>query len=222
MKLKQLAIATALGVASTVTMAGGFDGPFVQMGVGGSATSSKASGDQTLASVNGTTNSGSFNGLVSAGWSQEIADSGFNLAGNLFYVIGNQNAGQKNASYTGTAGFWEQQSLNTKLKNTFGVSVEPGWNFSKTTLGYAKLAWVNSRINLNDNYTESNPSNNQSGAFNGTVNGFGYGLGAKHLFTENIYGAVDLMGVTYNSYSVGPASFKPTQFLGFASIGYKF
>lgn len=223
MKLKKLMVVASLAGISSVSMAGGFDGPFVQLGIGGSATSSKTSGDETLANINGTTNSGSFNGLVSAGWSQEIANSGFNLAADLFYVIGNQDAGQNNASYTGSAGFWERQSLNSKLKNTFGIAVEPGWNFTNDTLGYVKLAWVNSRINLSDSYSESNPSNNNSGSWQGTTNGFGYGLGAKHLFTQNIYGAIDLMGVSYSSCSVGQTgSVQPTQFIGFASIGYKF
>lgn len=223
MNFKHPLIIAVLSAASSVALAGSFDGPFVQLGAGGSATSSKVSNDDTYASVNGTTNGSSFNGLVSAGWSQEIADSGFNLAANMFYVIGDQKAGQKNASYANSTGFWQRQSLDTKLQNTFGISVEPGWNFSSETLGYAKLAWVNTRMNFNSSYADSYSTNNANETHQATVNGFGYGLGAKHLFTKNIYGAVDLMGVSYKSYTTpAGASIRPTQFMGFASIGYKF
>lgn len=230
MKLKKLAIAAALGAASSFAMAGGFDGPFVQLGIGGSGTWGNVGGvtsSGTGASVNGTSSQGNVNGLVSGGYSQSIGDAGFNLAANLFYVIGNQNAGNPTASaYNQSEQFGNAFNLQSKLKNTWGISVEPGWNFSKTTLGYAKLAWVNSTLNSNLNYTDTDGDNQNFGG-NKNINGFGYGLGVKQMFTDNIYGAIDLMGVTYGSNGIpnapiGGTSIKVNQFMGFASIGYKF
>lgn len=183
-------------------------------------------------SGDGTTSSGSFNGLVSAGYSQDFGVfneslKGFNLAANLFYVIGNQNAGS--TSMSGTDGRGDQRSANLsyKLKNTWGISVEPGWNFTESTLGFVKLAWVNTQFNGNGSFSNSNGAADANGTISEskTLNGFGYGLGVKQLVTKNIFVGVDLMGVTYNSYTPadsGGNTFKPSQFMGFASVGYKF
>lgn len=163
MKLKKIAIAAAISAASTFAMAGGFDGPFVQLGVGGSSTWSKVSGapiSDTGANPNGTINSGSVNGLVSAGYSQDMGVlneslKGFNLAANIFYIIGNQNSGNKSASGTAEDGYANNLSTNGKLTNTFGISVEPGWNFTENTLGYLKFAWLNSRMKSGVDYSDN-------------------------------------------------------------------
>ena len=246
MKFQKLAIAAALGAASTLAMAGGFDGPFVQLGIGGSNTYNKV-GDMSIVnggpSLNGTQSGSSFNGIVSAGYSKDMGAfnqslKGFNLAANLFYVIGNQKSGSNSSTGPDTMddGTVLSSTLtgNYKLENTWGISVEPGWNFTESTLGYVKLAWVNSYAKSNINYT------NAGGGYavvNGSknINGFGYGLGVKHLLTKNIFVGVDMMGVTYgNSFknTVGDtngdsggqsvASNKFSQFMGFASVGYKF
>lgn len=232
MKFQKLAIAAALGAASTLAMAGGFDGPFVQLGIGGSSTSTKVTGDQSTGSnINGTVTQGSFNGLVAAGYSQDFGAfnpslKGFNLAANLFYVIGEQKAGNPNRSNTNGSDFNSSLNVNFKGNNTFGISVEPGWNFTDSTLGYVKLAWVNTRYKASYAYNENNngdTSGSNSGSLSKNLNGFGYGLGVKQMITKNIYAGVDLMGVTYNSYKPdNEITFKPTQFMGFASVGYKF
>lgn len=230
MKFQKLAIAAALGAASTLAMAGGFDGPFVQLGIGGSSTKTNFDGftaTSTGANV-GSVSSGSFNGLVAAGYSQDMgvlnsSVKGLNLAANIFYVIGNQNSGSGSATATRASdGFTQTLGGNAKLQNTFGISVEPGWNFTEQTLGYVKLAWVNSGMKATYNYSDNGPSSD-SGTVNKNINGFGYGLGLKQLLTKNIYVGVDLMGVTYGSANLGDGtSAKPSQFLGFASVGYKF
>ena len=202
MKLKKIAIAAALGAASSFAMAGGFDGPFVQLGIGGSATKNNFTNFQAggtgagVSSVSG----GSFNGVVTGGYSQDLGvlDSsikGLNLAANIFYVIGNQNSGSGSGTAT-VDGYTQTLGGNIKMKNTFGISVEPGWNFTESTLGYVKLAWLNSRQNNSYNYSDSD-GQVFGGSMNKTVNGFGYGLGVKQLITKEIFVGVDLMGVTY-------------------------
>jgi len=124
---------------------------------------------------------------------------------------------------------YNQISANRKLQNTFGISVEPGWNFTKSSLGYVKLAWVNSHQNIQASSFGQDLVTNQTqtGGLNQTkaVNGFGYGLGFKQMITENIFGAIDVMGVSYGSAAYGGdngMTSKPSQVMGFASIGYKF
>lgn len=242
---KIIATTIATSLLSGAALAGGFDGPFVQLGIGGSSTWTNVSGSTIESSefanpvsLDGTSSRGSFNGLVAGGWSQSVGDAGFNLAANIFYVIGNQNAGQKSSStdavFQGrnfTYPYSVNESYSSKAENTFGISVEPGWNFTESTLGYVKLAWVNTRVNTNytlsadgQSLINSNPSS--------TYNGFGYGIGVKQLLTKNIFLGVDLMGVTYGSKSITAYTFedgsqmtanaKASQFMGFASLGYKF
>lgn len=232
MTFKKLIPAAIMAIAATTANAGGFDGPFVQLGVGGSNTWTSVSG--TDGSFDGKQSQGSVNGLVAAGWSQSIGAEGFNLAANLFYVIGNQNAMNANNSTSGSDqwGTWQDSSnLSNKLTNTFGISVEPGWNFTESTLGYVKLAWLNSRQKTSWNGSGTYVNHDGTGlenwsdsaSWNKTVNGFGYGIGAKQLVTKNIFVGVDLMGVTYGSVNVvDNVSMKPSQFMGFASVGYKF
>ena len=228
MKFRKIFSAVIISVTSVAANAGSFDGPFVQLGVGGSSTWTKVAGDDNEGSTyNGNSQSGSVNGLVAAGYSKEIeGTSGFNMAANIFYVIGNQNAGS-NSSFYSNGSDSSQSTSTSKLKGTFGISVEPGWNFTNKSLGYVKLAWLNSRYNWNgtdQGYTNPTGNYTVSSTMQGTVNGFGYGLGAKHMLTDNVFAGVDLMGVTYNSYSLGDGmkAGGANQFLFFASVGYKF
>lgn len=234
--MKKTIAAIALAGLSATAFASDFDGVNVQLGIGGASTSTNVNGvsvnEQSPITANGKGSSGSANGLVSLGYSHEIPETGgFNLAANLFYVIGKQKAGNTNNSGTwndGTSDMYNQVGAERKLKNTFGISVEPGWNFTKSSLGYVKLAWLTSQQNVQGSSYAYEPStgNSNSGSLNESkrVNGFGYGLGFKQMITENIFGAVDLMGVTYGSatYGDGGVTSKPSQFMGFASIGYKF
>ena len=222
---------------SGLSLASEFDGINVQLGLGGSATTTNVTGFtgmNTAANYDHRNTQGSFNGIVSAGYSKEIPDAyGFNLAANVFYVIGNQNAGSggKSTSWLeGATPMSESSSSDQTLQNTFGISVEPGFNFNESTLGYIKLAWVNSRLNMVNGWDLTDPSISISGRiaeFNQTrtVNGFGYGLGFKKMVSTNIFLGIDAMGVTYNTASFGGnGSIKgqPTQVLGFASVGYIF
>ena len=223
-----------------------FDGVNLQLGAGMSGTWVKANGTQDNSwdsdnlNLDGTSSAARFNGLASLGYSK--AFDSFNLAANVFYVIGNQSANGKSNSdsytisipdvYTGSVS--ESISSIYKLKNTWGISIEPGYYFSNKFLGFFKLAYVNSSLhsslycNASDQYCVNNTATSKK-----SIHGFGYGVGGKYAITENIYGAIDLMGVTYGrvsqNYNWFPesefqntANFKSTQFLGFVSIGYKF
>lgn len=225
--MKRIILAAAIATISSAAFAGSFDGPFVQLGIGGAYTSTKVTGLTTGSgsSADGTVSGGSVNGLVAAGYSQEIAASGFNLAANIFYVIGNQKSGSNSSTATNSSNYTASIGTDNKLENTFGISIEPGWNFSKETLGYVKLAWVNTQSKNSISFSNNDPSSSQDAA-NKNLNGFGYGLGIKQMISKDIFAGIDLMGVTYGSNKPGGdfsgSGFKPSQFLGFASVGYKF
>ena len=233
MKYKAMLCASMVYICSNLAYSGTFDGPYAQVGIGGSNVSSKVRGTAitdsngvTLTSLDGTHSEGSFNGITLVGFSKSLGNDGFNLGANLFYLIGDQNAGNVSSTYRSSAGQLTETGT-VKLQNTWGIAIEPGWNFSSATLGYAKLAWVNSTYKGNlsaDVSNFSDPTRNASSATTGSknLNGFGYGVGIKQMLTTNVFAGVDVMGVSYQSYTNYSVSAKPTEWMGFASIGYKF
>jgi len=225
MNIERLAVAVALAGSATCATAAEFDGPFVQLGIGGSRSYTYLNGTRNSV-LDGTSSQGNVNGLAAAGYSQSMPDSRLNLAANVFYVIGNQNAGAPSNTVVGANG---SNSANTRstFSNSFGIAVEPGWNFTEHTLGYAKLAWVNSdgAYSTSSTITTLVPPRTipDSAATNKSMNGFGYGFGVKQMLTQDVYLGLDIMGVAYNSSKTSRgATIRPEQFLGFLSIGYRF
>lgn len=200
--MKKSLFAATIALSACFANAGSFDGPYVQLGIGGAHSSTKQNGtDHQL--FDGTASQSSFNGQVAAGWSESVGPSGFNMAANMFYVIGNQNAGKPNGhtsepwSLGALSGDYNYSgNMSSTLKNTFGISVEPGWYLEDRTLGYLKLAWLNTRVHQSGSYSTTCTQNvgtctvvggDVSETGSKSTNGFGYGLGAKHLITANTY-----------------------------------
>jgi len=252
--MKRLVFAFGIGILSFNTFAQqAFDGFNFQLGIGGIQSQVNASNtqDTTLtpnSNINNTTTGTSFNGITSIGYSQSFDSlfKGFNLAGNVFYVIGNQSAGNVSNTTNGVVisdpslPITQNLSGSYKLKNTWGISLEPGYYISKNLLGYLKFAYVSSTANgsfscyASDGACLTGPdtfSANSSYNINKTINGVGYGFGGKYHITQNVYGALDFLYVDYSKVSeniswtggnVSNASFKPQQYMGFLSVGYKF
>lgn len=232
--MKKLAIALAISaVGGSALAAGAFDGPYVQIGIGGVSTEVKTNYNDPVYGVlnqylgfnqNATSSGGSFIGQILGGYSQSI--DRFNIAGNIFYNIGNQNAGTNSFGASG-GGYALSMSQGFKLKNTWGLSVEPGFYVADKTLGYLKFSWFNASLDTTPSLALSTPSVSVGASTNtsNTVNGAGFGIGAKQMFTENIFGFVEYQYVTYGSVSdnntVG-ANYKPNQNYGLVGVGYKF
>jgi hypothetical protein len=247
--MKTLALVVVMSVASINAIAqSAFDGFNVQLGIGGSQSQIKASNtdDTTLdnnPNINNSTAGTSFNGIASIGYSKSFDSllKGFNLAGNIFYLIGDQSAGSVSNTFTTSGGITQTLGGKYKLQNTWGISLEPGYYFTKDILGYLKFAYVSSTLNssfscaASDNECLTPGGNNgatSSFTTNKTINGIGYGIGSKYQITKNIYGAIDFMYVDYTKTnqninwiemtSTANAGFKPQQYMGFLSVGYKF
>lgn len=229
--MKKLIVATAISAIScSVLAAGAFDGPFVQLGIGGAATESsnsyatKGVYNTVLGNVpSGSTNSGSFLGQILGGYSQSVDQ--FNLAANIFYMIGNQDAGSQtyNTSYLTVP---VSVSNSVKLENTWGISLEPGYYVTDKTLGYLKFSWFNSTLKSSPSVSALGVTD--SGSYSSNVNGAGFGIGGKQMFTNNLYGFLEYQYVTYGSTSFNTSdggvsiSAKPSQNYGMVGIGYKF
>ncbi|MDN0085782.1 outer membrane beta-barrel protein [Crenobacter sp. SG2305] len=202
MSLKKLVIATALTTVSTLTLAAGFDGPFVQAGVGFADTETKTSGDISFLGDSSKTDT---IGQIAAGYSQSFGQ--YNIAGDIFYVIGDQKSGDHNVS-NGVNSI----DVHFKGTNTWGINIEPGFYLNDQALLYAKIG-----------YSETKGKGDVSGIISGdlgseTFHGFGYGLGFKYKFHSNLYGLAELEQIDYHEKN----NVKPNSLIGTIGVGYQF
>ncbi len=182
---------------------GAFDGPYVQVGAGLATNSNNQSSP---------TNEWSFSDNTvaiqpSIGYSKSF--NSLNLAANIHYNFSEKNSGR--FSMPGT------EIYATKLKNVWGITFEPGFYLSKTTLGFAKIGW-----DWGDAYATNTASNE---TVDKNVNGITYGLGLKQLLTEKIYIGAEFSRTEFIKENVNIYWAKTTQTnqtTGLITVGYKF
>lgn len=187
MKIKALCIA-ALAICSTTAFAGGFDGTYAQISVGDVRNSAKFSGTDT--DLDGKTSRTQGTAQLSLGVSKAY-DNNFNLAIGAFYQPGELKAGSRSLT-AGTASL----DLSYKGKNTWGITVEPGYNFNNVTLVYFKTGYVKTTGVLSANI--SVPGASASLSEDSDFNGFIVGLGGKYKFSKNLYASAELQRFVFN------------------------
>ena len=174
-------IALSLGIASAVSMAGGFDGPFVQAGMGIARAQTRATSHWPDTNIDATVKDNTFIGQIGAGYAQSWGK--FFLAASAYYVLGDQKAGRADHSSL-------QYGTNTyefKNTNTWGITFDPGINLDDSTtaylkLGYGSTAGKGTEIFQNVIYN-----------YDKTYGGFSYGAGVKYRLTPNLYGMVEIL-----------------------------
>lgn len=101
-----------------------------------------------------------------------------------------------------------------------GSAIAGGFDGPLVRLGIGGSS-TSSALSGGSSYSESNVYSS-SWDYNKNMNGFGYGLGGKYVLAENIYGTVDLMGVSYRSTSYenssGGDNVSNSQFLGLSAL----
>ena len=235
MNKRNVLVGALLSAMVGTASAGAFDGHYVQIGIGGASTETQTSYPSLLGNLPGfstgaNSSGGSFLGQILGGYSQSF--DRFNIAANVFYNIGNQDSGSNNYGLSGSNGYLNANQ-SFQMKNSWGVSLEPGFYVTDQTLGYLKLSYFNSQLNYNASYSAhlNSPGFTASGSANGSssMNGIGYGLGAKQMFTDNIYGFLEYQYVQYDQWNDSglfgsgySTSYKPNQNYGLVGVGYKF
>jgi opacity protein-like surface antigen len=214
MSFKKIALISVLSVASSAAMAAGFDGPFVQAGIGFANSQTDANAPTWFS---GKLSENSLVGEIAAGYSKSFGQ--FNLAASAYLIAGDQKAGKLQYSTSGVG------TIQFKNKNAWGVAIEPGVNVSESTLVYAKLAYVASNGQGSDNWTGSGINN--SASYDQKFHGVGYGAGVKYKFSANLYALAEIQQINYQSktwtYNNGyQASIKPNSLTGIIGVGYKF
>ncbi|MEA5097574.1 MAG: outer membrane beta-barrel protein, partial [Burkholderiaceae bacterium] len=187
MDIRKIALVTVITVMSSVSIAAGFDGPFVQAGVGFAESATDVHFTNWFTAK---PSDNSFAGQISAGYSKSFGR--FNLAGNVYYVLGHQKAGT-------TIQAWEPSQVDTvnmKLQNARGVSIEPGLNINEASLVYVKLGYSQAE----GTWTFTRPNDSYSAT--PTFHGFSFGAGAKHKFSNHLYGFAEVQKTSFKRKNV--------------------
>lgn len=228
--MKKIVIASLLAAAASGAMAdGAFDGVNAQIGMGFASLGTEYSSNynnytQPELWNNSTNVKGSQTGMlgnVALGYSYGF-NKQFNLGANVFYNFGSDNAGSVSLSDNSTG---SNGTIQAKLKNIWGISVEPGYFFGDKSLGFVKLGWA--MASTSGSWNGNGSSGSQSA---GTANGFLYGIGFKQLVTNNIYVGIDAYQIAFSSKSVSTSdewgtdtsTYKPNMTYGGINVGYKF
>ena len=208
--IKKLLAAIGALLIINLAQAAAFDGPFVQLGVGMGTKQQRTEIEETAetAALKIDLGNESAVGQLLAGYSHRFDNSNFNLAGDIYYNIGNSHSGMLQGGL-----------LNSKLKNTYGLAIEPGYYLTEETLGYLKLGVQRGKTEL---YDTENFWNGSSSA-----NGFVYGAGIKQLVASNIYAGIEFTHTNYGNKNFGVDAFgltsqQSTQTLGLVTAGYLF
>jgi opacity protein-like surface antigen len=217
MNSRHITLACALALTSPGALAGSFDGPFAQAGIG--MASSKTNVIFT-GWFDADVSDDSFNGQLAAGYSRAFGR--FNLAASASYVVGNQAAGMTTQAYDDV----QVDTVDLVLKQTWGLSVEPGYYFSDATLGYLKLGYGQST----GTWKFVRPLFQDSYSGDATFAGFSFGAGAKHSFTANLYGYAEVQQANFGKEEIHLTvnghyftdSLEPESLTAFVGIGWKF
>lgn len=213
MNVSRYFVAPAIIAMSSLAAAGGFDGPSVQAGVSISAAQTSLKDY----SPDGTVGDTQAVGSLSLNYSKSYA-GGFNLAGGVFSTFGEQNSGSLRSFAGDTGGVWTD---SFKLKNVWGVSIEPGFNLSESTLVYAKISFVQAKGENVYNY----PLDFDAGSATANHRGTGFGGGVKFKLSEKVYGMVEVEQVNFNTksyYSDVTETYQPRLVKGTIGMGYRF
>lgn len=207
--------ALALSAVSTFAAAGSFDGPSLQAGVSINA----AQTELRNYSPDGKVTDNQAVGNLAFNYSKSYG--AFNLAGGVFAMLGNQKSGSLNSFHADTGGIW---SDSFKLKNVWGISVEPGYNVNDSVLAYAKFSIVRATGTNTYDYTQAVPAQD-AGSASSKHNGTGFGVGVKFKIAKDLYGAVEAEQINFNTksyYTDVPETYKPSIVKAGVSIGYQF
>lgn len=201
-QIKKTVLAVAFSAITSSAFAGGFDGPFVQASLGWAKSETKVEDLKW--------NDSALVGKLAAGYGHSFG--AFNLSANVFYILGDLKSGDKKYTlYNGNTG-----TITAKGTNTYGVSVEPGWNVSESTLAYAKLSYVHTKGKISE--VDVSGGIAATTTLSTGFDGFGYGVGVKHKFSQNLFGLAEIEQIDFQSKN----DFKPNTLGAYIGVGYKF
>lgn len=238
MKLKLIALALGAGLGLSTAAQAQWTGGYVEAGVGVRAATTKMttttsfSDDGFAFSDKATANVGERGllGSLGAGWRFEAGNVVLGVG--AFWNPASEDAGKQKD--VGTFTFDGETSVATttqklKQKDHWGLGVEAGWKLAAPTMIYAKLAahrakFDASLISTTDGEVDFSERVREN------HNGWGFGLGLRHMIDKNAYFFAEWQQVEFQSekHTVTiddlPIAVKiqPRNTLGLIGAGYRF
>jgi hypothetical protein len=120
------------------------------------------------------------------------------------YALGKSKAGAINEN-SGNASF--------EAKNQLSVYVEPGFLINNSTLVYGKLSYEKAKIDA---------AADGSSTLSKSVNGTGFGFGARTMINKTTYLQVEIKQINYGSARFDASEFKTKATVGTVGVGMKF
>jgi opacity protein-like surface antigen len=189
--LPPAAIAVALGCGSPA-LAEGFDGPFVQAGIG--VAHARSDIDFTGWFRDKVSDSG-FNGSLSAGYALDLGQ--LNIAVSVSHVLAGQDGGTTVQNSPFEPGE-RNDTVAVRLHDVWTANLEPGVQVASGGLVYAKLSY--SRANAH--WTFSRPVYGDSFTGRMRFHGFGLGGGYKHKLGSRLYAFAEAQHTWYGKRDV--------------------
>jgi hypothetical protein len=190
---------SSLKTPSATLSKGAFDGVNLSLGLGAASLTSEYA-DNTPSYYQASDRGAS--GNIAIGYSYAFKNR-FNLAGNLFYQFGLERSGNLDE----WGGLY-----NFKVKNIWGVTLEPGYNFTDNSLGYLKLGYAKA-----DSKTDYSSYE--------TSVGFLYGVGFKQLIAPQTFVGVETYQIDFSrekSHEAYDSTNKPSLTYAGIMMGYTF
>ena len=107
-------------------------------------------------------------------------------------------------------------------KNHFSLFVAPTYQLNDSTLGFVKLAYHRSKVEMENNINWSNEFSNWSRSSSKTLNGYGLGFGVRSHLYNNIYANLELQRVMYSTDSIVTADLGTGTTIGSFGLSYSF
>jgi len=107
-------------------------------------------------------------------------------------------------------------------KNHFSLFVAPTYQLNDSTLGFLKLAYHRSKVEMENNINWSNEFTSWSRSSSKTLNGYGVGLGVRSHLYNNIYANLELQRVMYSTDSIVTADLGTGTTIGSFGLSYSF
>jgi Outer membrane protein beta-barrel domain len=197
-----------------------FEGLNIQAGIG----AQRSEYQNTDMIVNGVagystndTKSTEFSASLGLGYQKAISDK-FLLGGIAEYNPKDSTSGHFDYRLNGVV--TAPNDGHSKFRNQYNLAVVLGYAIDPTTLAYAKLGYAG--YNLDLIHTNGDPTDSY------TIHGISYGLGAKKLINEHIYGYAEFNYIDYSDKHWSSVVYGATgnrtssTYNGLVGIGYKF
>ncbi len=107
-------------------------------------------------------------------------------------------------------------------KNHFSLFVAPTYHLTDSTLGFVKLAYHRSKVEMENNINWSNDFTSWSRSSSKTLNGYGVGVGVRSHIYNNIYANLELQRVMYSTDSIVTADLGTGTTIASFGLSYSF